>query len=73
MGHFDAIDTLKYLVRNVQQTKNPYPNGYLTKYNESNFSLENKPQYSQYQQFAAITNLASSRKPADKFSWLKKR
>lgn len=24
-GHYDAIDSLKYLVRNVQTTKNPYP------------------------------------------------
>lgn len=27
-GHFDAIDTLKYLVRNVDFTHNPYPQGY---------------------------------------------
>ena len=27
-GHFDAIDSLKYLVRNVDFTKNPYPRGY---------------------------------------------
>lgn len=24
-GHYDAVDALKYLVRNVQYTKNPYP------------------------------------------------
>lgn len=24
-GHYDAVDSLKYLVRAVQQTKNPYP------------------------------------------------
>lgn len=27
-GHFDAIDSLKYLVRNVQLNKNPYPSGW---------------------------------------------
>lgn len=27
-GHYDAVDALKYLVRNVQYTKNPYPAGY---------------------------------------------
>jgi hypothetical protein len=27
-GHYDAVDALKYLVRNVQMTKNPYPNDY---------------------------------------------
>lgn len=28
-GHFDAIDSLKYLVRNIQVNRNPYPKGYL--------------------------------------------
>lgn len=27
-GHYDAIDALKYFVRNVQMNKNPYPNSY---------------------------------------------
>ena len=27
-GHYDAVDALKYLVRNVQMTKNPFPNNY---------------------------------------------
>lgn len=27
-GHYDAIDSLIYLVRNVQEHKNPYPAGY---------------------------------------------
>lgn len=27
-GHYDAIDALKYLVRNVNYTKNPYPRGF---------------------------------------------
>lgn len=28
MGHYDAIDALKYLCRTVQYAKNPYPYGY---------------------------------------------
>lgn len=27
-GHYDAIDALKYLVRNIQLGKNPFPQGY---------------------------------------------
>jgi phage terminase large subunit len=27
-GHFDAVDALKYLVRNVQLNKNPYPSSF---------------------------------------------
>lgn len=27
-GHYDAIDALIYLARNIQETKNPYPMGY---------------------------------------------
>lgn len=27
-GHYDLVDTLIYLVRNVQRSKNPYPEGY---------------------------------------------
>ncbi len=29
-GHYDAIPALYYLVRNIQETKNPYPKGYMT-------------------------------------------
>lgn len=36
-GHFDAIDALIYLVRNVQQSKNPYPPGYNQTSRESLF------------------------------------
>lgn len=73
MGHFDAIDSLKYMVRNVQQGKNPYPNGYLNKYNENHFNLDNKEKHPQYTQFAAMTNLPSSKQTSNKFSWLKKK
>lgn len=41
MGHFDAIDSLKYLVRNVLISKNPFPANYLTKYNDSTFRYRN--------------------------------
>lgn len=71
MGHFDAIDSLKYMVRNVQQNKNPYPrssNGY------NDFVMNKDEQkHPQYQQFAQITNLPSAKKPTNKFSWFKKR
>lgn len=61
MGHFDAIDSLKYLVRNVQLNKNPFPPGYLQKYNENHFSLNSgKPTYEKHSEFSKILNL---RKP----------
>ena len=28
MGHYDAVDALKYFVRHVDTTKNPYPANY---------------------------------------------
>ncbi len=28
-GHYDAIDSLIYLIRNIIETKNPYPPGYM--------------------------------------------
>ena len=27
-GHYDAVDALKYFIRSVVYTKNPYPPGY---------------------------------------------
>lgn len=41
-GHFDAIDALKYLVRNVQTTKNPYPAGYLDRSNYNDYIVNEK-------------------------------
>lgn len=70
MGHFDAIDSLKYLVRNVQFTKNPYPVAHPS-YNS--FSMNPSENHPQYQQFAAITNLPSSRPSATKFNWFKRK
>lgn len=43
-GHFDAIDSLKYLVRNVQTTHNPYPKGYLVRYDDSRFEYSPPPE-----------------------------
>lgn len=34
-GHYDALDSLIYFVRNVQEQKNPYPSGY--GYNRADF------------------------------------
>lgn len=57
-GHFDAIDTLKYLVRNVHTTRNPYPANYFTKTTESSFKWGgNQPSHPQYQQFQKIFNI----------------
>jgi hypothetical protein len=44
-GHYDAIDSLIYLVRNVQKQKNPYPAGYGlgNKYDYFSSQAENKP------------------------------
>lgn len=57
MGHFDAVDSLKYLVRNVQLNKNPYPSGYLTKYNENHFTTTDKPIHPQHEQFSKMFNI----------------
>jgi len=64
-GHFDAIDSLKYLIRNVQISKNPYPKGYLDKYNESHFE---RPGYknSQHHEFSKIFNTRKSSSESNK-------
>lgn len=58
-GHYDAIDSLIYFVRNVQEHKNPYPAGY--GYNRSDYFVptEQKP-YSQAEQ--AWVNIFKARK-----------
>lgn len=70
MGHFDAIDSLKYMVRNIQQQKNPYP---ISQTGYHQFTVKEPIAYPQYKQFAAITNLPSSKPAATKFSWFKKK
>jgi hypothetical protein len=72
MGHFDAIDSLKYMVRNIQQSRNPYPS---TSAGYDSFTVQKPESHSQYKQFATITNLPSSKQTGvnNKFNWLKKR
>lgn len=41
-GHYDGIDALKYLVRNILLSKNPYPNNYFEKSGDGIFKLNNK-------------------------------
>lgn len=36
-GHYDAVDALVYFLRNVQESKNPYPVGYGLEYGENFF------------------------------------
>lgn len=49
-GHYDAIDSLIYLVRNVQKNKNPYPPGYGFMSREDYFSPKAKTDYTPQQQ-----------------------
>lgn len=42
-GHYDAIDALKYMVRNIQYSKNPYPFGYGGEYGENTFRIKDTP------------------------------
>jgi hypothetical protein len=54
-GHYDAIDSLIYLVRNVQKTKNPYPPGYGFVSREEYFQPQATKDYTpQQQQWLAI-------------------
>jgi hypothetical protein len=61
MGHFDAIDSLKYMVRNIQQQKNPYPPGMGFSNYEDVFTITEEKKHPQYQSFASITNLPSKK------------
>ena len=45
-GHYDAIDALKYLVRNIQQNKNPYPANFGKGYGENWFNNKEEPKVS---------------------------
>lgn len=55
-GHFDAIDSLKYLVRNVQLSKNPFPNGHFIK-NSENLFQQNKPSMSNAVNWNKVFNI----------------
>ena len=43
-GHYDGIDALKYLVRNIVLNKNPYPHNYFQQNTDSIFRLNNNSQ-----------------------------
>ncbi len=58
-GHYDAIDSLIYLVRNVQEHKNPYPPGYI-QHREGYFMPNSYQNHSKQEQ--AWINLFKSRK-----------
>jgi len=38
-GHYDLIDALAYLIRNIAYTRNPYPKGYGMTYGDSSFRI----------------------------------
>lgn len=38
-GHYDLVDALAYLIRNIAYTKNPYPKGYGMTYGDSSFKI----------------------------------
>lgn len=61
-GHYDACDSLKYLVRNIQTNKNPYPSGYFHKYSDDAFKY-NAPAHPQAAQFNKLMNMT---KPSER-------
>ncbi len=38
-GHYDLVDALAYLIRNIAYTKNPYPRGYGMTYGDGSFRI----------------------------------
>lgn len=59
-GHFDTLDALIYLIRNVQFSKNPYPAGYNMPSKENNFQYREKPVSDAYQQLANLYKFKKS-------------
>lgn len=55
-GHFDAVDALKYLIRNIQFTKNPYPKNFNLP-SESNRFGRTKELSKELQAFNKILNI----------------
>lgn len=41
-GHYDLVDALAYLIRNISYAKNPYPKGYGMTYGDGSFRVENE-------------------------------
>lgn len=56
-GHFDAIDSLKYLVRNVDFNRNPFPAGYGLASGPNAFYPKGKPKSDSEAAFMKILNL----------------
>lgn len=56
-GHYDAVDALNYLVRNIQLNKNPYPNHYGRGSQENLYKQKKDEQYPQANQFKKIFNV----------------
>lgn len=61
-GHYDAIPALYYLLRNVQEQKNPYPSGYQAKSRENMFDQKKKEYTSSEQSWISIFKSRSSLK-----------
>lgn len=40
-GHYDLVDALAYLIRNILYSRNPYPKGYGMTYGDSHMTLKN--------------------------------
>lgn len=61
-GHFDAIDSLKYMVRNVEFQENPYPAGYGMPSRNTQFFTGNSSPKTQYSEAALkIMNIKTKR------------
>jgi hypothetical protein len=68
MGHFDAVDALAYLVRNLDEQRNPYPKGFhFNRYGERGDYFIN-PNYIEHltNNQTAIASLFKKRKPNNK-------
>lgn len=64
-GHYDAVDALKYLCRNVNMNKNPYPSNYhLANTHAPIFSMEkpNEPQNDLERKLVEMTKIKTGRK-----------
>lgn len=56
-GHYDAVDSLKYLIRNVNFHKNPYPANFGITDPQNRFYPTAKPTHAQSDQFNKMLNL----------------
>jgi hypothetical protein len=59
-GHFDAIDALKYLCRNINFTRNPFPDHY--RYSPSDAMLVEKQQQAKNPLERTLTNMFKVRR-----------